>query len=85
VGRRGTRGRRREEFVRHFADLLQRSFVFGIAGRINLGDGVKVSYLDESVARDGATVWTTIAGKRGLDLPLTYRMIARGGAGRFAT
>jgi len=68
----------REEFVRHFADLLQRSFVFGIAGRINLGDGVKVSYLDESVARDGATVWTTVAGKRGLDLPLTYRMIARG-------
>ena len=68
----------REEFVRYFADLLQRSFVFGIAGRINLGNGVKVSYLDESVARDGATVWTTIAGKRGLDLPLTYRMIARG-------
>src|SRR5262245_20900661 len=68
----------REEFVRLFADLLRRSFVFGIAGRINLGDGVKVSYLDESVARDGATVWTTIAGKRGLDLPLTYRMITRG-------
>src|SRR5262245_6086727 len=68
----------REEFVRLFADLLQRSFVFGIAGRINLGDGVKVSFLDESVARDGATVWTTIAGKRGLDLPLTYRMIASG-------
>jgi len=68
----------REEFVRLFADLLQRSFVFGIAGRINLGDGVKVSYLDESIARDSATVWTTIAGKRGLDLPLTYRLIARG-------
>src|SRR5262245_45590362 len=68
----------REEFVRLFADLLERSFVFGIAGRINLGDGVKVSYLDESVAHDGATVWTTIAGKRGLDLPLTYRMIVSG-------
>src|SRR5262249_47639936 len=68
----------REEFVRLFADLLQRSFVFGIAGRINLGDGVKVSYLDESVANDGATVRTTTAGQRGLDLPLTYRMIARG-------
>src|SRR5262249_32429776 len=53
----------REEFVRLFADLLQRSFVLRIAGRINLGDGVKVSYLNESVARDGATVWTTIAGK----------------------
>src|SRR5262249_20203065 len=46
----------REEFVRLFADLLQRSFVFGIAGRINLGDGVKVSYLDESITRDSATV-----------------------------
>jgi len=68
----------RDEFVRLFADLLRRSFVFGIVGRINLGDGVKVSYLDESVARDDATVWTTIAGKRGLDLPLTYRMITRG-------
>src|SRR5262245_57273620 len=68
----------REEFVRLFTDLLQRSFVLGVAGRINLGDGVKVSYLDESVGGAGATVWTTIEGKSGLDLPFTYRMIERG-------
>src|SRR5262249_61008357 len=30
----------RDEFVRLFADLLRRSFVFWVVGRIDFGDGV---------------------------------------------
>ena len=69
----------RDEFVRLFADLLERSLISAIAGRIRLPDGVQVSYLGESVDGAVATVWTTILTKRGMDLPFTYRMKARAG------
>jgi len=72
----------REEFVRLFAELLERSLIGGIAGRIRLPDGIQVSYVGESVDGAVATVWTTLLSKRGLDLPFTYRMIER--AGRWA-
>ena len=72
----------REEFVRLFAELLERSLIGGIAGRIRLPDGIQVSYVGESVDGAAATVWTTLLSKRGLDLPFTYRMIER--AGRWA-
>ncbi len=69
----------REEFVRLFAELLERSLIGGIAGRIRLPDGIQVSYVGESVDGAVATVWTTLLSKRGLDLPFTYRMIERAG------
>lgn len=72
----------RDEFVRLFAEMLERSLIGGIAGRIRLPDGIQVSYVGESVEGAVATVWTTILSKRGLDLPFTYRMIER--AGRWA-
>lgn len=65
----------RDEFVPLFADLLERSFIAGIAARIRLPDGVKVSYLGESIDGVMATVWTTIASRSGLDLPFNYRMV----------
>ena len=68
----------REEFVRLFADFLERSLILGIASRVQLADGVKVSYLAESVDGALASVWTTIVIKSGLDLPFNYRMIERG-------
>jgi phospholipid transport system substrate-binding protein len=68
----------REEFVSLFANLLERSLTIGIAARIHLSDGVKVSYLDEAIDGAVATVWTTIVTKSGLDLPFNYRMIERG-------
>jgi phospholipid transport system substrate-binding protein len=68
----------REEFVSLFANLLERSLIIGIAARIHLPDGVKVSYLGESIDGAAATVWTTIVTKSGLDLPFNYRMIERG-------
>lgn len=72
----------RQEFVGLFADLLEHSLIMGIAGRVRLPDGVRVTYLGEAVDGAAATVWTTIAGKTGVDLPFTYRMIER--AGRWA-
>ena len=51
----------RDEFVRLFADLLERSLISAIAGRIRLPDGVQVGYVGESVDGAVATVWTTIA------------------------
>jgi phospholipid transport system substrate-binding protein len=69
----------RDEFVRLFADLLERSLISAIAGRIRLPDGIEVNYLGESVDGAVATVWTTILTKRGMDLPFTYRMKARAG------
>ena len=68
----------REEFVRLFADFLERALILGIATRIQVADGVKVSYLGEAVDGALASVWTTIAIKSGLDLPFNYRMIERG-------
>ena len=69
----------RDEFVWLFAELLERSLISAIAGRIRLPDGIQVSYLGESVDGAVATVWTTILTKRGMDLPFTYRMKARAG------
>jgi phospholipid transport system substrate-binding protein len=69
----------REEFVRLFADLLERSFIAGVASRIRLGDGVNVTYLDESVDGPVATVRTTITGRSGRELPFDFRMVARDG------
>ncbi len=68
----------RAEFVRLFADLLERSFIVGIASRIRLADGLKVSYLEESVDGALATVRTAIVSKSGFELPFSYRMIDRG-------
>jgi phospholipid transport system substrate-binding protein len=68
----------RAEFVRLFADLLERSFISGIAARIRLSDGVHVSFIDESVDGTVATVRTAIDSKSGLELPFHYRMIERG-------
>jgi phospholipid transport system substrate-binding protein len=68
----------REEFVPLFADLLEGSLIVGIAARIRLPDGVKVSYLGESVDGAMATVRTTIVSRTGLDLPFKYQMIERG-------
>lgn len=68
----------RVEFVRLFANLLERSFIVGIASRIRFAEGVQVTYLGESIDGAVATVRTAIASKSGLDLPFNYRMIERG-------
>lgn len=68
-----------DRFVRLFTDLLERSFLSGVTSRINFGDGVKVSYLGESIDGAIAVVRTTIATRSGLEMPFDYRMVDRGG------
>ena len=65
------------EFVALFAELLERSFVWRVAGKAALGGGVKVQYGSETVEGDTATVETAIAARDGSDLRLDFRMVWR--------
>ena len=65
------------EFVALFADLLERSFVWRVAGKAALGGGVKVHYLGETVEGDVASVDTAVTARDGNDLKLEYRMVRR--------
>jgi phospholipid transport system substrate-binding protein len=65
------------EFVALFAHLLERSFVWRVAGKASIGGGVQVQYLGETVAGDTATVDTAVAARDGNDLRLEYRMVRR--------
>jgi ABC-type transporter MlaC component len=65
------------EFVAMFSDLLERSFVWRVAGKASLGGGVKVRYLDERVTGDVATVDTELAGRDGNEIRLQYRLVQR--------
>lgn len=67
-----------EEFVRLFADLLERSYVLRVASKASVNAGVRVRFLGESVDRDAATVRTAVASRAGGEIPLDYHMIKRG-------
>jgi phospholipid transport system substrate-binding protein len=66
----------RREFVELFADLLERAFVFGLAGRVDPG-GVRVRFLRESREGPEATVETALATRDGGEIRLDYRMVER--------
>jgi phospholipid transport system substrate-binding protein len=65
------------EFVVLFADLLERSFVWRLAGKAVLDGGVKVHYVTETVEGETATVDTAVTARDGNDLRLEYRMAHR--------
>ena len=65
------------EFVALFADLLERSFVWRVAGKASLGGGVKVQYFGETVDGDTAIVETAVAARDGSELRLEFRMVWR--------
>ena len=67
------------EFVTLFADLLERSYVWRVAGKASLGGGVKVRYRDEHVTGDTATVHTELMGRDGNEIQLAYRLVHRSG------
>jgi phospholipid transport system substrate-binding protein len=61
----------RDEFVRLFADLLERTYI----GKIETySGGERIQYLNESVDGDQVTVRTKIVTKTGTEIPLDYRM-----------
>jgi phospholipid transport system substrate-binding protein len=65
----------REEFVRLFADLLERAYI----SKIEVYNGERISYVGESVDGELATVRTRIATRQGAEVPVDYRMLQRGG------
>ncbi len=71
----GRTAREREEFVRLFADLLERSYI----SKIELYGGEKIRYEREHVDGDFAAVSTKIMTKQGQEVPVDYRMLRRGG------
>lgn len=67
------------EFVALFAELLERSFVWRVAGKATTAGGVTVRYLGEVVDGETASVETQMAARDGNDLRLDFRMVHRGG------
>ncbi len=64
----------REEFVRLFADLLERSYI----SKIELFNGERIAYLGDTINGDTAVVRTRIFTKQGTEIPVDYRMLRRG-------
>lgn len=64
-----------QEFIKLFADILDRSYV----SKIDLYQGERVQYIGETVDGNEATVKTLIAAKQGSDIPVDYRMHMRNG------
>jgi len=64
----------RDEFVRLFTDLLERSYI----SKIELYGGEQIKFVGESVDPDGAIVRTRLVTKQGSEIPIDYRMHARG-------
>ena len=63
----------REEFVRLFADLLERSYLT----KIELYGGEKIVYLGDTAEADNATVKTRIIAKGGTEIPVDYKMLKK--------
>lgn len=63
----------REEFVRLFADLLERSYLT----KIELYGGEKIQYLGDTVEAGTATVKTKIIAKGGTEIPVDYKMLQK--------
>lgn len=63
----------REEFVKLFADLLERAYV----SRIENYGGEKIAYNGDTIDGDAALVKTKIITKQGTDIPVDYRMLKR--------
>ena len=64
----------RDEFVRLFSDLLERSYI----SKIELYGGEKIAYLGDQLDGDQALVRTRIVTKGGAEVPVEYRMLKKG-------
>jgi len=61
----------REEFVRLFADLLERSYMT----KIELYDGERIGYAGDTIDGDQAIVRTKLVNKQGGEMAVNYRMV----------
>ena len=64
----------REEFVRLFTDILEKSYITRIEGY----SGEKIAYVGEQLDGDLATVKTRIVTRQGGEIPVDYRMFLNG-------
>jgi len=67
------------EFVRLFADFIERGYIAFIGMKASVAGGLKIRYLEESVTGDSAAVATTLLTRNGSDLDVDYFMVRRGG------
>jgi phospholipid transport system substrate-binding protein len=65
----------REEFVRLFSLLLERSYM----SKIELYDGEKIGYTGDTIDGDQAIVRTKLVNKVGNEMGINYKMLRRGG------
>ena len=65
----------REEFVKLFSEILDRSY----GSKIELYQGERVQYVGGTIDGTGATVKTTIVTKKGTDVPVDYRLHLKDG------
>jgi phospholipid transport system substrate-binding protein len=66
--------KQREEFTALFRDLLERAYL----SRIEQYGGERISYVNERIDGDNATVGIRIIGKSGSDVPVDYRLLRSG-------
>jgi phospholipid transport system substrate-binding protein len=62
-----------EEFVRLFADLLERSYMT----KIELYDGEKIGYAGDTIDGDQAIVRTKLVNRQGGEMAVSYKMLRR--------
>ena len=67
------------EFVRLFADFIERGYIAFIGAKASVTGGLKIRYLEESVTGDSAAVATALLARNGSDLDVDYFMVRRGG------
>jgi phospholipid transport system substrate-binding protein len=64
----------RDEFVKLFGDLLERSYI----SKIELYGGEKIQYLNDKIDGEQAVVQSRLVTRTGGEVPIEYRMLRRG-------
>ena len=64
----------RDEFVKLFGDLLERSYI----SKIELYGGEKIQYVGDRIEGDTALVQSKLLTKTGSEVPIEYRMLKKG-------
>ena len=64
----------RDEFVKLFGDLLERSYI----SKIELYGGEKIQYVGDKVEGETAVVQSKLLTKAGGEVPIEYRMLKKG-------
>jgi phospholipid transport system substrate-binding protein len=64
----------RDEFVKLFGDLLERSYI----SKIELYGGEKIQYVADKIEGDTAIVQSKLLTRQGGEVPIEYRMLRKG-------